>query len=82
MHPAGHLVRRKSHNGGLYRVSRTQPFIVILHRNLAFFQTLCEAVPEYIGRRIEAVITGLTRNHTLREVPRNKIKYADVLKRS
>ena len=31
-------------NGGLYRVSRTQPFIVILHRNLAFFQTLCEAV--------------------------------------
>lgn len=44
LHPAGHLVRRKSHNGGLYRVSRTQPFIVILHRNLAFFQTLCEAV--------------------------------------
>ena len=62
MHPAGHLVRRKSHNGGLYRVSRTQSFIVILHRNLAFFQTLCGAVPEYIGRRIEAVITGLTRN--------------------
>ena len=62
MHPAGHLVRRKSYNGGLYRVSRTQPFIVILHRNLAFFQTLCGAVPEYIGRRIEAVITGLTRN--------------------
>ena len=62
MHPAGHLVRRKSHNGGLYRVSRTQHFIVILHRNLAFFQTLCGAVPEYIGRRIEAVITGLTRN--------------------
>ena len=46
LHPAGHLVRRKSHNGGLYRVSRTQPFIVILHRNLAFFQTLCEAVSE------------------------------------
>ena len=62
MHPAGHLVRRKSHNGGLYRVSRTQTFIVILHRNLAFFQTLCEAVPEYIGRRIEAVVTRLTRN--------------------
>jgi len=62
LHPAGHLVRRKSHNGGLYRVSRTQSFIVILHRNLAFFQTLCGAVPEYIGRRIEAVITGLTRN--------------------
>jgi hypothetical protein len=62
LHPAGQLVRRKSHNDGLYRVSRTQPFIVILHRNLAFFQTLCGAVPEYIGRRIEAVITGLTRN--------------------
>lgn len=44
LHPAGRLVRRKSHNGGLYRVSRTQPFIVILHRNLAFFQTLCGAV--------------------------------------
>ena len=43
-------------------MSRTQHFIVILHRNLAFFQTLCGAVPEYIGRRIEAVITGLTRN--------------------
>ncbi len=62
MHPAGHLVRRKSHNSGLYRVSRTQPFIVILHRNLAFFQTLYEAVPEYISRRIEAVVTRLTRN--------------------
>ena len=43
-------------------MSRTQHFIVILYRNLAFFQTLCGAVPEYIGRRIEAVITGLTRN--------------------
>ena len=62
MHPAGHLVRRKSHNSGLYRVSRTQPFIVILHRNLAFFQTLYEAVPEYISSRIEAVVTRLTRN--------------------
>ena len=62
LHPAGHLVRRKSHNGGLCRVCRTQLFIVILHRNLAFFQTLCGAVLEYIGRRIEAVITGLTRN--------------------
>ena len=62
MHPAGHLVRRKSHNDGLYRVSRTQLFIVILHRNLAFFQATCGAMQEYIGRRIEAVITGLTRN--------------------
>ena len=51
MHPAGHLVRRKSHNGGLYRVSRTQPFIVILHRNLAFFQTLCGAVREKLNKQ-------------------------------
>ena len=62
LHPAGHLVRRKSHDDGLYRVSRTQLFIVILHRNLAFFQATCGAMQEYIGRRIEAVITGLTRN--------------------
>ena len=62
LQPAGRFVRQEWRDGGIFPGYGSGYYLLILHRNLAFFRKVCEAVLEKLN--MEMYSRGRKREHS------------------